>query len=637
MKDAMRMIQNTVIRHRVPYWCALLSLVAIMGVTGDAKAQNVSVSYTNNQTWVDTPIQIVFTVENASDFGEPILPEVDGLKIKYEGALNRSSRITIINGKREESRTVDLAISVTPTRAGTFIVPNIQLEVEGTTYNSSDVRLTALAPVNDGKVLVDVFGPDTSVYVGEPVQLSLQIWIEEFEPAGYDVEIPESTMWQLVKAGDSDWGPFKKSLEQMAANRQRPTGRSQIRDGRRYFVYEIERELRPTGLGSIEGLSDVSVAVSYPTGVERSRSIFSSGLQFSGLIPLRVHADIGDIGIKPLPEEGKPEYFRGAVGSFVVKSSARPRDVAVGDPITLSFMVGNVRNDESVLDTLRPPPLHLMNELTSDFRIPSDPIAGTVDGDIKVFTQTLRARSADVEAIPPIPFAFFDPQTETYKTVYTQPIPLTVSPAESLAMSDITRASGASPEQDEDSPSSRLENAEEKGLAANFPVNRTLLTTSGRDIGMGTTIVAVVPPVGFCAVALLLARARWRQKNPLVVLARGARAKALRNLQTIGDLGEASRCVRVYISEKSCLPSTSATTSESLHLARIAGADTELLHELDGFLRRSERAGYAREEGRHSNGRDEAIRLIGGLEACHWKTSLENVTENMTAKKEVLS
>ena len=633
MKHTMKMIQNIVIRRRVPCWCALLCLVAILGVTGDVKAQNVSVSFTNNQTWVDTPIQIVFTVENASDFGEPVLPQVDGLKIQYEGALNRSSRITIINGRREESRTVDLAISVTPTRAGTFVIPNIQLEVEGITYNSSDVRLTAVAPVNDGKVLVDVFGPDTSVYVGEPVQLSLQIWIEEFEPAGYEVEIPESTMWQLVKAGDSDWGPFKKSLEQMAANRQRPSGRSEIRDGRRYFVYEIERELRPTGLGSIEGLSDVSVAVSYPTGVERSRSIFSSGLQFSGLIPLRVHADIGDIGIKPLPEEGKPDYFRGAVGNFVVKSSARPRDVAVGDPITLSFMVGNVRNDESVLDTLRPPPLHLMSELIGDFKIPSDPIAGTVDGDIKVFTQTLRARSADVEAIPPIPFAFFDPQTETYKTVYTQPIPLTVSPAESLAMSDITRASGTSPEQNDDSPSSRLESASEKGLAANFPVNSTLLTSSGRDIGAGTAIVAVAPPIGFCAIALLLARSRWRRRNPMVVLARGARSKALATLQATQELAESSRCVRVYISEKSCLPATSATTSESLHLARVAGADTELLHELEGFLHMSERAGYAREEGLHMNGRDEAVRLIGRLDTCHWKTFSADLTE----KSEVLS
>ena len=102
MKNAMKMIQKTEIQRRVPCWCALLYLVAIIGVTGDAKAQSVSVSYTNNQTWVDTPIQIVFTVENASDFGEPLLPEVDGLKIQYEGALNRSSRITIINGKRQE-------------------------------------------------------------------------------------------------------------------------------------------------------------------------------------------------------------------------------------------------------------------------------------------------------------------------------------------------------------------------------------------------------------------------------------------------------------------------------------------------------------------------------------------------------
>lgn len=630
MRDAMKMIQNSVIRRGFRPWCAMVCFVVFMATTPETQAQKVSVSFTNNQTWVDTPIQIVFTVENATDFGDPVLPEVDGLEIRYEGALNRSSRITIINGKRKESRTVDLAISVTPTRAGTFVVPNIQLEVDGLTYNSSDVRITALSPTNDGKVLVNVFGPDTSVYVGESVKLSLEIWIEEFEPTGYDIEIPESTMWQLVKVGDSDWGPFKKSLESMAANRQRPSGRSDTRDGRKYFVYEIERELRPTGLGSIEGLSDVSVAVSYPTGVKRSRSVFSSGLQFSGLLPLRVHADLGNIGIKPLPEEGKPEYFRGAVGNFIVKSSARPRDVAVGDPITLSFMVGNVREDRSVLDTLRPPPLHTMSELTGDFKIPSDPIAGTVDGDIKIFTQTLRARSSDVDAIPPIPFAFFDPESETYKTVYTQPIPLTVSPAESLAMSDITRASGASPIEDGESSNSRLENASEKGLAANFPVDVTLLTVSRRNIGAGTIILVATPPLGFCAVVLLLARARWRERNPLIVHAHRARSKALGALRESHDLGESSRCVRIFISEKSCMPSTSATTSETIRLTRFAEADADLLHDLEGFLRKSERAGYAREEEQATNGRAEAVRLIGRLERCRW-------TVSMKKKKEVLS
>ena len=625
MKDAMKMIENPLIQRPVRSLCAMAILLVVLASHGTAQAQNVSVSFTNNQTWVDTPIQIVFTVENAEEFGEPVLPEVDGLKFRYEGALNRSSRITIINGKRQESRSVDLAISVTPTRAGTFVVPNIQLDVNGVTYNSSEIRLTAVAPVNDGKVLVEVFGPDSSVYVGESVTLRLQIWIEEFEPAGYDVEIPESTMWQLVNVGDSDWGPFKKSLEYMASNRQRPSGRTQLRDGRKYFVYEIEREIRPTGLGTIEGLSDVSVAVSYPRGVERSRSIFSSGLQFSGLIPLRVHADVGNINIKPLPEEGRPEYFRGAVGRFVVKSSARPRDVAVGDPITLSFMVGNVRNDESVMDTLRPPPLHLMEELTSEFRIPSDPLAGTVDGDIKIFTQTLRARSADVEAIPPIPFAFFDPESETYETIYTQPIPITVSPAESLVMSDITRASGADTEAEESPTLSRLESAAEQGLAANFPVDVTLLAENDQTMGPGTVVLIAGPPVGFCAIALLMVRRRWRERNPKLVLARGARSKAMQTLRTTSDLEEAGRCIRVFISEKSGLPARSSTTSEALNLARRAGADTDLLHELDRLLRRCERAGYGHDSAGDLDARNEATGLIDRLDRCRWSTPTRHV------------
>ena len=78
------------------------------------------------------------------------------------------------------------------------------------------------------------------------------------------------------------------------------------------------------------------------------------------------------------------------------------------------------------------------------------------------------------------------------------------------------------------------------------------------------------------------------------------------------------------------MPSTSATTSETIRLTRFAEADADLLHDLEGFLRKSERAGYAREEEQATNGRAEAVRLIGRLERCRW-------TVSMKKKKEVLS
>ena len=56
MRNAMEMIRNKVIRRGMGCWYAAVCLAAFIGTTPMAEAQNVSVSFTNNRTWVDTPI-----------------------------------------------------------------------------------------------------------------------------------------------------------------------------------------------------------------------------------------------------------------------------------------------------------------------------------------------------------------------------------------------------------------------------------------------------------------------------------------------------------------------------------------------------------------------------------------------------
>jgi hypothetical protein len=61
-------------------------------------------------------------------------------------------------------------------------------------------------------------------------------------------------------------------------------------------------------------------------------------------------------------------------------------------------------------------------------------LAGFVQDETKVFVTTIRPRSEDINQIPAIPFSFFDPEKEAYQTVYTDPISIDVSAAESLDM-----------------------------------------------------------------------------------------------------------------------------------------------------------------------------------------------------------
>ena len=89
----------------------------------------------------------------------------------------------------------------------------------------------------------------------------------------------------------------------------------------------------------------------------------------------------------PLPTEGRPESFTGAVGKYDISALAVPTNVRVGDPIEL---VIDIRGD--LIETLPAPDLTAIPRLTEDFRVPAETLAGTVSGDRKRFTQRIRAK-----------------------------------------------------------------------------------------------------------------------------------------------------------------------------------------------------------------------------------------------------
>jgi hypothetical protein len=57
--------------------------------------------------------------------------------------------------------------------------------------------------------------------------------------------------------------------------------------------------------------------------------------------------------VQPLPEQGKPSDFSGAVGHFTLEVRAAPLDVTAGDPVTLTYTL----RGEGDLSSVVPPAL----------------------------------------------------------------------------------------------------------------------------------------------------------------------------------------------------------------------------------------------------------------------------------------
>lgn len=124
--------------------------------------------------------------------------------------------------------------------------------------------------------------------------------------------------------------------------------------------------------------------------------------------------------VRPLPEEGRPADFSGAIGSFNFEAAVSPTDVAVGDLVTVGLRV----NGKGSLDRVSPPRV----PPTPLFRM-YDPVpAGTKTERAVAYEQTLVPLSTNSLQIPAVTFTFFDPQAAAYRSISRGPFALTFHP-----------------------------------------------------------------------------------------------------------------------------------------------------------------------------------------------------------------
>jgi hypothetical protein len=130
--------------------------------------------------------------------------------------------------------------------------------------------------------------------------------------------------------------------------------------------------------------------------------------------------------ILPLPDQGRPAGFSGAIGKFQISGNATPVTVGVGEPVTLRFTVTGQGN----FDYVRAP------ILASD---PAwKPYAASAktnysDNDeshthaMKIFEQAIIPEKNGTLQLPGANFSYFDPDTKLYVSVPVSLPPITVT------------------------------------------------------------------------------------------------------------------------------------------------------------------------------------------------------------------
>lgn len=445
--------------HTNNYLQTVLAVIISAIAGSSAYAGDVSMSVSSREAYVGSPIQLQISINNASDYEQPALPQIDGVDIRSAGAPSQSSQVTIINGRRSESRSVVLRYLITPRRAGTFEIPPLTFKVDGKSVRTEPLRFVATKSETGDLLFVELTGKKDKVFVGQPLEMTLRIYIKPYRDQEHEITLSEGDMWNMI-SDHTTWGSFQKRIEEMANNRQRPGGKEVLRkddqgEERAYYMYEIDAQVYPTKAGKITG-DDIQIVVNYPTALGRSRdpfdsffedtpfggsfmsSPFSNRLSVTSARPVVAEATVDTTEVLPVPAKGRPLDYRGAVGQYKIVAQASPVNVHAGDPITLNLgIIGT-----GPMELVQAPPLSELPEL-KQFKVSNQPLAGYVQDDSKVFSTKIRPRQAGITSIPAIPFSFFNPETEQFETVYSDPIAITVEKAESLALDAIVGPKGS--------------------------------------------------------------------------------------------------------------------------------------------------------------------------------------------------
>ena len=389
---------------------AAAALGSLLVLASPASAQDSPISAEVDYTQISLEQELLLTVTIAGSLNtpEPNLPPIDWAKVS--GPTRVPLLISVNN---VTSSQVLNYYRLQPTRIGAHTIGPVTVEVGGQTYETEPIQvevtragtgrvsprpaptpivLPALSPADEQDAfLVSAVVDNPSPYVGQQVTYTFR-YLSIFQyfawPRGY--EPPEFTgFWHRQ---DPRWQEL-----------------SDIVGTRRYRGMEVNTLIFP----AVEGTVTIE-----PSSITVPPSRFRSGRT--------LETNPVELEVRPMPN-GAPDDFRGAVGDYKVAASITSGRAAANEPLTLALLITGRGNLEALPDPEMP-------EMPGWRSFDGESSANTqiADGELVGARSIERVYipSAPGEfTIPPIPFSFFDPLAEVYRTVATEPISLTVAPS----------------------------------------------------------------------------------------------------------------------------------------------------------------------------------------------------------------
>ncbi len=390
---------------------------------------DLSVSLSQKQLRVNQSAALTITVTGAKS-AEIELPEMDDIVFQQRG---QSRKIQIING--DFSSSVATSYHVRPLKKGNYTIPPITVRVGDEVMKTKPLSFTVVADAveqgssvgqsgettgNNGLAFLKIENLPEDGYRGQLIPVTIKAYFREGIRAEID-HLPAITGASYVLT---------------PLDRQPLQGQETV-NGRNYSVLIWKSSISAIKAGRHPLQIGLEATLLIPVKNRPGRGLdpFLDDDAFRGFFDRIKRKDVNlqstahMMAIAPLPEEGKPADFNGAVGDFNFKVEASPRQVEIGEPVTLTMTISGEGN----FDTVSAPDFPVATDWKTYSPVSRFEDKGEGYRGIKIFEQAVVPTTGEVQAIPELSFSYFDPAEGSYITINSDLLPLHVSGGKALA------------------------------------------------------------------------------------------------------------------------------------------------------------------------------------------------------------
>jgi hypothetical protein len=397
------------------FTCFIILIFLLFNLSYICIAEDISVSafVDENVVQLGGVLTLTVRINGSQSVAAPDLQDIEGFQGRYVGP---STRISIVNNK--STVFIDHRYYLTAMKVGQFTIPSMTVEHSGNTYKTDPIKVQVVprSGRQQGKSMTPedikryirliVRTRNTTAYLNEGVPLLIRLYIKS------GVEVRDIRYPSFPSEGFSVL-PFSE-----------PVQRQTTMEGVSYRVIDFTTTVYPVTRGELElgpAELDCNLIISGSNARDPFLDFFDRRMRYQ----LTVKSDPYKINVKPIPVEGQPDSFSGAVGQYEMEVTAKPDNVKVGEPVTLTMIIKGAGN----IDMVNMPKI---TNLTR-FKVydPQTNVEKNGNYGEKTFEQVLIPTSDEIIQIPEIRFSYFDPDSESYKTLRKGPIPVQVTPSES--------------------------------------------------------------------------------------------------------------------------------------------------------------------------------------------------------------